>query len=148
MRRYFKDLNVAGWIKWIIIIIGSVLTFIGTATESVDHSDVLTLRWFVPVAFIAPCLIIPLGSKLNGIFYNFQIAKPFWNENPYNVKNPLVFFDFCSVFFLLAGVSRLLSVWIYHHSLDFGGPLLLAAGLGVRTGISLSLKLSKETGRI
>ena len=147
MKQYFNDLNLAGWIKWIVIFIGAVLTFIGASTESVDHADILTLRWLIPVAFILPCLIIPLGSKFNGIFYSFQISKPFWSENPYNIKNPLVFFDFWSVFFLLAGISRLLSVWVYRHSFDFGGPLLLAAGLGLRAGIILSLKWSKKADK-
>jgi hypothetical protein len=142
MNQYFKDLNLAGWIKWIVIIIGSVLTFIGTSTESVDHTDILILRWLIPVAFIAPCLVIPLGLKFSGIFYSFQSSKPFWNENPYKIKNPLMFFDFWSVFFLFAGISRLLSMWMYHHSFDFGGPFLLAAGLGVRVGINLSLRWS------
>lgn len=145
MSSYFKNLNIVGWIKWTFIIVGSVATFIGTSTEVPYRGEEPISKWAILGVFIAVCLIIPLGIKFSGIFYNIEIQKPLWNDNPYALKRPLIFFDFFGVLFLFAGISRLTSAAIYRHSLDIGGLILIAGWLGALFGINLAVKWS---GRI
>ena len=89
-------------------------------------------------------IAIPLIAKFNGAIPGREIIKPSWNDNPLKLKRPLSFFHFGSFFFLTVGLSMVLGKAIQFQTFNFYGLTLISFGLGILTGIWLTLKWTKS----
>jgi len=87
---------------------------------------------------------IPFIAILNKVILRREIKKPTWNDNPLSLKRPLTFFHFGSFFFIVVGVSILLGSSIKFHELNYFGLSSISFGLGILSGIWLTLKLTKS----
>lgn len=74
-----------------------------------------------------------------------EIIKPNWNDNPLKLKRPLSFFHFGAHFFIVIGLSVLISSGIKHKILSEYGLISLFYGLGILVGIQLTLYWNKRS---
>ncbi|MES2558172.1 MAG: hypothetical protein V4590_00415 [Bacteroidota bacterium] len=91
----------------------------------------------MPLVFAS--LAIPLVAKFNGALGR-EIIEPHWNDNPLLLNRPLSFFHFGAFFFLTVGCSMLIGTGIKFQTLNSFGLTSISFGLGILTGIWLTLK--------
>ncbi len=135
--RYYHNLNTIGKIKSGLILIGGLGNLYISASTN-EKQEPLGAFTFMPILFFG--IALPLILKFNSFFYDVNISKPAWNDNPFNRNSPLISFDFGGTLFLTAGICQLVGRIIGYMSIDLSSLFLINAGIGVYLGIFLSLK--------
>jgi hypothetical protein len=97
------------------------------------------------LAILAPLIFgivaIPLVTKSGR---GREIIKLTWNDNPLKLKRPLSFFHFGAYFFVVIGLSVLISSAIKYKILSEVGLICIFYGVGILIGIQLTLIQNKN----
>ena len=129
--------NRMGYGKAIILLLLAIPNFIKPASG---------INQFLPAAIfmllIFPTVSIPI---IAGFYRSIgsQISKPNWNDSPFRLKRPLVFFQFMGVFFLVMGGSMIVGKFIYSRGPSIFGFYGIFFGIGILFGIWIAVKLVK-----
>ena len=73
-----------------------------------------------------------------------KLEIPNWNSNPLEVKKPLLFFHFMAYFFIVIGLSLVISSLIHFFKLNVFGFDSIFLGIGTILGIRLLLKWERK----
>lgn len=130
-----NNLNKIGKIKTIALGV-LALPNLFLAQKQMPNQDYTV--FIVPLIFGA--FAIPFLSKINVKIAGREIAKPTWNDNPFNFKRPLSFFQFGSYFFFIAGLSMIIGTAIRFHEFNSFGFMNISFGLGIFIGIWITVK--------
>jgi len=133
-----KHLNKTGKIKTIVLGLLALPNLLLPIAQEGPEGFAMIL---MPLIFGS--FAIPLIAKFNEAVFGQELAKPSWNDNPLTLKRPLSFFYFGSFFFLTVGFSMLLGTGIHFQTLSYLGLTAISFGVGILTGIWLTLKWTK-----
>jgi len=134
--RYYQNLNTVGKVKSGIILFGCLLNIIIPTNTGLVHWSPGSI--LMPLIFGS--IIIPLIAKFNAVFLKSEISSPKWNENPLNLRKPLVMFDFFAFLFITTGLGMLLGTFIKFQLINWLALNVISYGPGILIGIFLSLK--------
>ena len=129
-----KNWNRTGKIKAIILALSALPNLVAPigAVGQLELAMILMPLIFATIA-------IPVITKLNAAF-GAEAVKPIWNDDPLTLKRPLSMFHFFAYFFLIVGLSMEIGTALKYHTLSTIGLTSIAFGLGIFSGIRLSLK--------
>lgn len=129
-----KNWNRTGKIKAIILAFSALPNLLAPigAVGQLELAMILMPLIFATIA-------IPVITKLN-VAFGAEAVKPTWNDDPLTLKRPLSMFHFFAYFFLIVGLSMEIGTALKFHTLSTIGLTSIAFGLGLFSGIRLSLK--------
>lgn len=132
-----KHLDRTGKIKTIALLLLALPNlFIGTKQQPTDNYV------FLIFPFIFGASVIPILSKFNARISNRVISIPSWNDNPFNLKKLLSFYQFGAYFFVVTGLSMIIGTAIRFREFNTFGFMSISFGLGILAGIWLTIKWS------
>lgn len=95
-------------------------------------------------AMVGVVVTIGLSLQMARMDSGEKWLRPSWSISPFNVRQPLIVFDFASYFFLVMGVGCFVS-GILHENLRWMWELPAAVGLGAFIGVRAVMFLYKNS---
>ena len=74
-----------------------------------------------------------------------KLSKPEWNENIFKTNNRFSIYQFWSFFFISIGASMIIGSLIKFQSLNVFGLTSILFGIGILTGIFISLNVFRRS---
>ena len=144
INQFYKKWNTIGWIKTILLAIFFIVNIIFPLPNVSSQSALTPI-----VALIFGVFVIPFLIKFNYKFigkpiFGEKLEIPNWNSNPLEVKKPLLFFHFMAYFFIVIGLSLVISSLIHFFKLNVFGFDSIFLGIGTILGIRLLLKWERK----
>lgn len=101
--------------------------------------------FFIKMAAMV-CVVVFIGVSLqmSRLDSGEKWLRPSWTISPFNVRQPLVVFDFASYFFIAMGGGCFVS-GIFHENLRWLWELPTAVGLGAFIGVRAVIFFSKNS---
>jgi len=130
-----KGWNTTAWIKSSIIALPVGFNIL-VPPSIVEFSIIPLLR-----PFVIGLVLVWFSAYLTHRFFGFKIESPDWNDNPIYLNRPLRFFQFLSYYNIFMGASILIGSMVAFSALNNYGLSFICWGLGIRFGISLSLRI-------
>lgn len=131
-----KNWKLTGIIKAILLAMFSAALFI--APIGADSPQGIGSAVLMPL--IVGSFMLPLALKMSGFIFNLEVVKPYWNDNPFKFKRPLIFFQFMAYFYLCIGLSSMIGTAVKYGFFSVFGLSMISIGFGMLIGIYLSLK--------
>jgi hypothetical protein len=132
---YYKEMR-NHYIKSLLLIFTFALGILFPFSEWVSYP---ALFIGIMLSFLTG-LSIPFVLLLNLGMGTYNIQPPKWTDEINNMKNPLIFVRFTEYFAYSWGLGLMIGGLILHQTANTFGICLLAAGLGMKSGIFLLLK--------
>lgn len=95
-------------------------------------------------AMVGVVVAIGLSLQMARMDSGEKWLRPSWFISPFNVRQPLIVFDFASYFFLAMGVGCFVS-GIFHENLRWMWELPAAVGFGAFLGVQVVMFLYKNS---
>jgi hypothetical protein len=126
--------STAGKIKTLLIILFCVPNLIGTIPPNGDNIGYEIL----------PGLVLGVVSQLFRLLMNKPLNMPSWNDNLFKKGMSLSQWQFLAVMLIAVALCWLLKTAIVYHGLNGQGLIALSLGVGVLTGIYLTVSIARS----
>ncbi len=134
-----KNLNRIGKIKILVLFLLALPNlFLGTPQQPIE----ISIFSFFPLVFAA--FAIPFLSFVTSTISGQPITNPSWNDNPFNTKKRLSFFQFAAYFFIAIGLSMIIGAAIRSQGFNSFGLMSVNFGIGILIGIRLTTTLNSR----
>jgi hypothetical protein len=134
-----KNWNITGKIKAVVLGLFSLPLLFAPIGANPPQGFLSSL--LMPLLFGS--FMIPVVVKVSSSIFKFEVLKPQWNDNPFKLKRPLIFFQFVAFFYLSIGSSIIIGSALSYQFLNLFGLTSISMGAGILTGIHLLLKWEK-----
>lgn len=128
--------NAAGWIKAILVFVGSLPYLFMTSESSLGHISPSYI--FTTVPFFS--LGLPIGLFINNKITGKVLNKPGWNLNPFKKGNYLSFIQVATFGLMTMGFSMLVGAFIKFQIFNMFGLFLICWGISFFIGMQLTMR--------
>lgn len=131
-----------GLIKTFIIISLVILSEIFGNGPNTHYPIIIAI---VPSFFFGMVLSLIVGFVASYV-KNIMVMKPQWNDSILSFRKPLSIIQFLSFMLITIGIVQQLSQWLTNNDFRQVGILIGTLGVGLLSGIWLTIKLKKNVG--
>lgn len=134
-----KNLSSIGKIKTLVLFLLALPNlFWGPPQQPIE----ISIFSFFPLVFAV--FVIPFLSFVNSKMSGQPSIKPSWNDNPFNTKKRLSFFQFAAYFFVVIGLSMIIGTAIRSQGFNSFGLMSFNFGIGILIGTRLTITLNSK----